>query len=110
MKKIIAMLLVLTMVLALAGCAGSKAMSHADYMAAAMESTSADEAYKYWQLAQWDGESGTAMQGDCPWVWVVNLDHIYFVRDGLSIGEQPVHPHGHSIPLIQNLQNWHWET
>ena len=36
MKKFIALLLVLTMVLA--GCADSKAMSHADYMVAAMDS------------------------------------------------------------------------
>jgi len=80
------------------------------YMAAAMESTSSDEAYKYWQLAQWDGENGTSMRGECPWVWVVNLDHIYFVREGLSIGQQGIHPHGHSIPLLRNVQNWSWET
>lgn len=79
------------------------------YMTAAMQTTSTEEAYEYWQLAQWDGETGTSMKGECPWVWIVNLDHIYFVRDGLSIGEQPIHPHGHSIPLIQNLQNWSWE-
>ncbi len=79
------------------------------YLQAAMEAATTEEAYRYWQLVQWDGETGTAMQGSCPWVWIVNLDHIYFVRDGLSIGEQPIHPHGHSIPLIQNLQNWSWE-
>lgn len=79
------------------------------YMLSAMQSTSPEDAYKYWQLAQYDGETGTSMKGECPWVWIVNLDHIYFVRDGLSIGEQPMHPHGHSIPLIQNLQNWSWE-
>lgn len=79
------------------------------YLQAAMEATTVEEAYKNWRLVQWDGQTGTAMQGNCPWVWIVNLDHIYFVRDGLSIGEQPIHPHGHSIPLIQNLQNWSWE-
>lgn len=80
------------------------------YMSAAMQSIDTADAYKYWQLAQWDGEGGTSMKGDCPWVWIVNLDHIYFVREGLSIGEQPIHPHGHSIPLIQNLQSWSWES
>jgi len=80
------------------------------YMRSAMQATSAEEANRFWQLAQWDGESGTSMKGDCPWIWIVNIDHIYFVRDGLSIGEQPIHPHGHSIPLIQNLQNWKWEN
>ena len=37
MKKIIAMLLVLSMVLAFAGCAGKKAMTHDEYMAAALD-------------------------------------------------------------------------
>ena len=78
------------------------------YMDDALKALSTEQAYKNWQLAQWDGTTGTAMKGECPWVWIVNLDHIYFVRDGLSIGEQPIHPHGHSIPLIQNLQNWVW--
>ena len=74
------------------------------YLQAAMEATTVEEAYKNWQLVQWDGQTGTAMQGNCPWVWIVNLDHIYFVRDGLSIGGQPIHPHGHSIPLIRTCR------
>ena len=37
MKKFIALLLVLTMVLSFAGCAGSKAMTHEEYMAAEMQ-------------------------------------------------------------------------
>ncbi len=79
------------------------------YMDAALEALNVEEAYENWRFAQWDGSSGTSMKGQCPWVWIVNLDHIYFVRDGLSIGRQPIHPHGHSIPLIQNLENWCWE-
>ena len=81
-----------------------------EYMLSAMQSTDVEEAYGYWKFAQFDGETGTSMKGECPWVWLVNLDHIYFIREGLSIGEQPLHPHGHSIPLIQNLQNWSWES
>ena len=78
------------------------------YLNAAMEALTPEEANKCWQLTQWDGETGTAMQGECPWVWIVNLDHVTFVRDGLSIGDQPIHPHGHGLPLIQNLQEWEW--
>ena len=59
-------------------------------------------------MRQWDGETGTAMKGECPWVWIVNLDHVTYVSDGLSIGEQPIHGHGHGLPLIQNLQDWAW--
>ena len=78
------------------------------YLNAAMEALTVEEANKNWQLAQWDGTTGTAMQGQCPWVWIVNLDHVTYVRDGLSIGDQPIHGHGHGLPLIQNLQEWAW--
>ncbi|MBR2329011.1 MAG: ABC transporter substrate-binding protein [Clostridia bacterium] len=78
------------------------------YLAAAMEALTVEEAYRNWQLAQWDGETGTAMKGECPWVWIVNIDHIYFARDGLDIGAQQLHPHGASLPILQNLQDWKW--
>lgn len=79
------------------------------YLNAAMEALTVEEANENWQKAQWDGVTGTAMQGECPWVWIVNLDHVTYVRDGLSIGDQPIHGHGHGLPLIQNLQDWAWE-
>ena len=79
------------------------------YLNAAMEALTPEEANRCWQLAQWDGETGTAMKGECPWVWIVNLDHVTYVREGLSIGDQPIHGHGHGLPLIQNLQDWRWE-
>ena len=78
------------------------------YLNAAMAALTPEEANRNWQLAQWDGETGTAMQGQCPWVWIVNLDHVTYVRDGLSIGQQSIHGHGHGLPLIQNLQEWEW--
>ena len=76
---------------------------------AAMEALTVEEANRNWQLAQWDGTTGTAMRGACPWVWIVNLDHVTYVREGLSIGEQPIHGHGHGLPLVQNLEDWAWE-
>jgi len=79
------------------------------YLNAAMEALSVGEANENWQKVQWDGTTGTAMQGECPWVWIVNLDHVTYVRDGLSIGHQPIHGHGHGLPLIQNLQEWKWK-
>ncbi len=79
------------------------------YLNAALEALTVEEANENWRKAQWDGTTGTAMQGECPWVWIVNLDHVTYVRDGLSIGDQPIHGHGHGLPLIQNLQDWAWE-
>lgn len=78
------------------------------YLDAAMSALTVEEAYENWKKVQWDGVTGTAMQGECPWVWIVNLDHVTYVRDGLSIGSQPIHGHGHGLPLIQNLNEWSW--
>lgn len=79
------------------------------YLKAAMEALTEEEANEYWRKVQWDGRTGTAMKGECPWVWIVNLDHVTYVREGLSIGEQPIHGHGHGLPLIQNLNQWSWK-
>lgn len=79
-----------------------------DYLSAAMEALTAEDAYGNWQLEQWNGETGTCMKGICPWVWIVNVDHLYYVRDGLDIGRQQLHPHGASMPLLQSLHTWRW--
>ena len=55
MKRFVAMLLVLIMVLAFAGC-GSKAMSHADFMAAAMDSEVVIETYVQNHQSWWDNK------------------------------------------------------
>lgn len=78
------------------------------YLNAAMQALTTAESYEYWKLAQWDGETGTAMKGDCPWVWLVNIQHLYYAREGLDIGKQQLHAHGASMPLIQNLKEWTW--
>lgn len=78
------------------------------YLDSAMKSLTVEDAYNNWKLAQWDGKTGTAMKGDCPWVWLVNMQHLYYVRDGLDIGNQQLHAHGASMPLLQNLKDWTW--
>ncbi len=79
------------------------------YMEQAMQAKTLEDSYLYWQKAQWDGQTGLATQGDCPWVWLVNVDHLYYVRDGLNIGQQKIHPHGHAWPVVANLKEWTWE-
>ena len=78
------------------------------YLDAALHAATTEEANEQWQLAQWDGTTGTAMKGDCPWVWLVNIQHLYYVRDGLDIGQQQLHAHGASWSLLQNLRDWSW--
>lgn len=78
------------------------------YIDRAMSALDLNESMEYWQKAQWDGETGLATQGESPWVWLVNVDHLYYIKEGLDIGEQKIHPHGHAWPLVANLKNWKW--
>lgn len=78
------------------------------YMDAAMEATDLETSYELWQKAQYDGTTGTTQEGDVPWVWLCNVTHLYFVRDGLEIAEQKIHPHGHGWSLVNNVDQWEW--
>ncbi len=79
------------------------------YMDQALASVDLEESYALWQQAQWDGTTGVTQDGDIPWVWLVNIDHLYWVRDGLNVAEQKIHPHGHGWSVVNNVDRWSWE-
>ena len=79
------------------------------YMDQALAESDLEEAYTLWQQAQWDGTTGVTQEGDTPWVWLVNIDHLYWVRDGLTVAEQKIHPHGHGWSIVNNVDQWEWE-
>ncbi|MFQ7155269.1 MAG: ABC transporter substrate-binding protein [Merdimonas faecis] len=79
------------------------------YMDQALAESDLEEAYTLWQQAQWDGTTGVTQEGDTPWVWLVNIDHLYWVRDGLTVAEQKIHPHGHGWSIVNNVDQWKWE-
>lgn len=78
------------------------------YMDQALASSNLEESYELWKLAQWDGTTGVTQDGDIPWVWLVNIDHLYWVRDGLNVAEQKIHPHGHGWSVVNNVDQWTW--
>lgn len=80
------------------------------YMDQALASNDVEEANRLWKLAQWDGETGIIQDGDIPWIWLVNIDHLYWVRDGLEVAEQKIHPHGHGWSIVNNVDKWSWKT
>ncbi|WP_339785944.1 ABC transporter substrate-binding protein [Paenibacillus sp. FSL R7-0313] len=80
------------------------------WMEKALQATSEEEALPFWQKAEWDGTTGFSYQGDAPWAWLVNIDHLYLVKNGLNIGEQQIHPHGHGWPVTSNLEEWSWDN
>ena len=79
------------------------------YMDAALASSDLEQSYELWKLAQWDGETGVIQQGDIPWIWLVNIDHLYWSRTDLQIAEQKLHPHGHGWSIVNNVDQWSWE-
>ena len=80
------------------------------YLDAAMAATNTDDIYSNIQQAMWDGKNGASGLGDVPVVYVAKRDHLFFVRDGLSVGEQPIHSHGPGFQLLKNISDWHWEN
>lgn len=79
------------------------------YMDEALQSGSLEESYELWRKAQWDGNNGITQDGDIPWIWLCNIDHLYFVKDGLQVEEQKIHPHGHGWSIVNNVDSWSWE-
>lgn len=76
------------------------------YMDQALQCSDLEESYELWQKAQWDGTTGVTQDGDIPWVWLVNVNHLYWVRDGLQVAEQKIHPHGHGWSIVNNVDQW----
>lgn len=79
------------------------------YMEEALGSLDDEEANRLWQKAQWDGTTGFSALGDAPWAWLVNLDHVYLVKEGLDLGQNRIEPHGHGWPITANIEEWRWE-
>lgn len=79
------------------------------YMDAALAATSLEESYDLWQKAQWDGTTGITQEGDIPWIWLCNIDHLYWARENLKVAEQKLHPHGHGWSIVNNVDQWEWK-
>ncbi len=71
---------------------------------AALAATDMEKSYELWQEAQIE----VAAEEEALWVWLVNVDHLYFVREGLQVAEQKLHPHGHGWSLVNNVDQWSW--
>lgn len=78
------------------------------YLDEAMNSRTLEESLAHWKKAQWDGTTGTSMRGEAPWAFYINMEHLYYVKDGLDIGKQKLHAHGAAWPLTANLKDWKW--
>lgn len=78
------------------------------YLDEALAQPRVEDSFDLWKKAQWDGTTGFAPQGDAPWVWFANIDHLYFAKENLRVAEQKPHPHGHGWSLVNNVDQWSW--
>lgn len=78
------------------------------YLNQAVAQPDVSDSYEFYRLAQWDGTTGVTPAADAPWVWIANVDHLYFVREGLNVAEQKPHPHGHGWSIVNNVDKWSW--
>ena len=58
-------------------------------------------------IAAWKQVQNIANAED-PYLYLVNIEHCYFVKDDLdlSLETQIPHPHGHGSPVICNMNDW----
>ena len=55
----------------------------------------------------WSESHATTVKGRMKLdVYPYYIKNNYFVRDGVDIGAQQVHPHNHFLHIIQNLHTW----
>lgn len=78
------------------------------HLAEAQSASSLEASYPAWRKAEWDGTTGFGPRGDAGWVWLANLDHVYFVNPCLDIGATQIEPHGHGWPITASIQSWKW--
>lgn len=71
----------------------------------ALAASSQEEAIEIWKQVQ------TLADADYPYLYLVNIEHCYFVNDNLdlSLETQVPHPHGHGSPVICNMNDWKWK-
>lgn len=48
--------------------------------------------------------------GDIPWIWLVNIDHLYWSKENLQVADQKLHPHGHGWSIVNNVDQWSWKS
>jgi peptide/nickel transport system substrate-binding protein len=69
----------------------------------AMHSNDLDQANTLWSQSALVNGGGWSPAGDAPFVWLVNYDYNYFIKDGIDIGDQP---DGLGNDVLINVVDW----
>ncbi|MDO5823666.1 ABC transporter substrate-binding protein [Methanobrevibacter sp.] len=69
----------------------------------AMHANDFNQANSLWSQSALVNGGGWGPAGDAPWVWIVNYDYNYFIKDGIDIGNQP---DGLGNDVLINICEW----
>lgn len=64
-------------------------------------------AIPFWQKIDWNGKTGTGIQGDAAWAWLMNIQHIYLQNSCVELGKGAPEIHG-SWSVLNNVDEWAW--
>lgn len=67
-----------------------------------------EESYEHFKLAAWDGTTGYATIGDCPCVFILTVDQLYFAREGVNVVKEQIIPHDTGWFICDNVNRWSW--
>lgn len=75
------------------------------HIEAAISASTQEDAIANWQAVQ------DIANTEYPYIYLVNIEHCYFVNDKLDISmeTQIPHPHGHGSPIVCNIADWSWK-
>lgn len=73
-----------------------------ELMDKALATNDLPKSFELWKKSQ------AKVSNDIPWIWLVNIDHLYWVKNGLNVAEQKIHPHGHGWSIVNNVDQWSW--
>ncbi len=71
----------------------------------ALAAKTVEESYPYWISAQ----DQVTPDKDSPWIWICEIQHLYFAKDGLNVVDNKIHPHGYGWTILNNVHNWSWD-
>ena len=70
----------------------------------ALATNDLSKSFELWKKSQ------EKVSNDIPWIWLVNIDHLYWVKNNLNVAEQKIHPHGHGWSIVNNIDQWSWSN
>ena len=71
----------------------------------AYDASNQEDAIRAWKEVQ------ELANSEYPYLYIVNIEHCYFINNDLDISmeTQIPHPHGHGSPIICNMKDWTWK-